>query len=202
MATPPLLAFDFLDPWGWVAERRLAAAMHQAGRPLEIIFQPCRSSLSRAAAGMAYSDYLERRFGTEAVVHQSLVATELRKLGIEPQLGKILTVPDTRLAQAAVLWLQRSGRPAQAFVERVYEALFCQAADIGALSTLERLLAPEGVAFRDVEAFIESDAFSQELDETEAMAAAWTGRVIPSLRINGTVVYGAQTPGVLAPMFA
>ncbi|KPA87699.1 putative dithiol-disulfide isomerase involved in polyketide biosynthesis [Pseudomonas asplenii] len=202
MDNPPLLAFDLLDPWGWVAVRRLAVAMHQAGKKLDIIFQPCRSSLSRAATGMTYPDYLERRFGTEAVVHQSLVAAELRKLAIEPGFGKILTVPDTRPALAAVLWLQRSGRPAQAFVERVYEALFCQAEDIGALSTLERILGPEGVAFRDIEAFIESQAFSQELDETEAMAAAWTGRVIPSVRINGTVVYGAQTPGVLAPMFA
>lgn len=202
MDTSPLLAFDFLDPWGWVAECRLATALHQAGKPFDILFQPCRTSLSRAATGMSYPDYLERRFGTEAVVHQSLVAAQLRTLGIEPGFGKILTVPDTRPALAAVLWLQRSGRPAQAFVERVYEALFCRAEDIGAPSTLERLLGPEAVAFRDVEAFIESEAFRQELEETEAMAAAWTGRVIPSLRINGRVVYGAQTPGVLVPMLA
>lgn len=201
MHTPPVLAFDFLDPWGWVAVRRLAIAMVQAGKELDVTFQPCRSSLSRVAVGTTYSDFLERRFGTQAMVHQSLVAAEMQKLGIEPAFSEIRSVPDTRPALAAVLWLQRSGRSAQAFVESVFESLYCHGQNIGDEAVLERLLIQETVSSSDIQAYLQSDSFSDELQNTEASVTAWAGRVIPSLRINGTVVFGAQTPGVLAPMF-
>lgn len=119
MDTSPILAFEFLDPWGWVAVRRLAIAMNQAGKAYDVTFQPCRSFLSRTAVGMSYADFLERRFGTQALIHQSLVTTEMQKLGIEPAFSKIRSVPDTRPALAAVLWLQRNEKPAEAFVQRV-----------------------------------------------------------------------------------
>lgn len=202
MDTSPILAFEFLDPWGWVAVRRLAIAMKQAGKAYDVTFQPCLSFLSRTAVGMSYADFLERRFGTQALIHQSLVTTEMQKLGIEPAFSKIRSVPDTRPALAAVLWLQRNERPAEAFVQRVYEALYCCGEDIGDDAVIEKLLSQEAVAFRDIKSFLLSDSFGGELQETETSVAGWAGRVIPSFRINGTVVFGAQTPGVLAPMFA
>ena len=202
MNTSPILAFDFLDPWGWIGVRRLAMAMNQAGKAFDVTFQPCRSSLSRIAAGMSYAEFLERRFGTQALIHQSLVTTEMQKLGMEPAFSQIRSVPDTRPALAAVLWLQRNARSAEAFVQRVYEALYCYGENIGDDAVLEKLLSQEAVAFSDIKSFLLSDLFSRELQETETSVAGWAGRVIPSFRINGTVVFGAQTPGVLAPMFA
>jgi predicted DsbA family dithiol-disulfide isomerase len=202
MNTSPILAFDFLDPWGWIGVRRLAMAMNQAGKAFDVTFQPCRSSLSRIAAGMSYAEFLERRFGTQALIHQSLVTTEMQKLGMEPAFSQIRSVPDTRPALAAVLWLQRNERSAEAFVQRVYEALYCYGENIGDDAVLEKLLSQEAVAFSDIKSFLLSDLFSGELQETETSVAGWAGRVIPSFRINGTVVFGAQTPGVLAPMFA
>ncbi|RCL26848.1 hypothetical protein C6A77_11445 [Pseudomonas sp. AFG_SD02_1510_Pfu_092] len=202
MNTAPELAFDFLDPWGWVAVRRLAIAMAQVGEPLDVLFQPCRSPLSRVAAGGAYAEFLERRFGTQAAVHQSLVAAEMQKLGIELAFSAIRSAPDTCPALVAVLWLQRTGKPAVAFVERVFEALYCHGQDIGDEAVLQRLLSAEGVSFADILAFMRSDACAVELEQIEASVAAWAGRVIPSFRINGTVIFGAQTPGVLAPMLA
>lgn len=202
MNTSPILAFDFLDPWGWVAVRRLAIAMTQAGKAFGVTFQPYRSLLSRTAAGLSYADFVERRFGTQALIHQSLVTTEMQKLGIEPAFSKIRIVPDTRPALAAVLWLQRNEGSAEAFVQRVYEALYCYGEDIGDDAVLEKLLSQEAVALSDIKDFLLSDTFREELQETETSVAGWAGRVIPSFRINGTVVFGAQTPGVLAPMFA
>jgi predicted DsbA family dithiol-disulfide isomerase len=200
MPTPPILAFDFFDPWGWVAERRLVMAMNQAGKQLDVIFQPCRISLSQSATGMSYRDFLERRFGTEVVLHQSLVAAEMRKLGIEPAFSKIVTLPDVLPALAAVLWLQRSGKSAQQFVERVFAALYSHGQDIGDGAVMKKLLSRDRVCFNDVQAFMHSDRFNEELLDTEATVAAWAGRVIPSFRIKDIVVFGAQTPGVLAPM--
>ena len=200
MQIPPLLAFDFLDPWGWVAQRRLALAMSQVGQPMNVTFQPCRSPLSRAAAGMAYHDFLERRFGTKALIQQSLVAAEMRQLGIEPAFSQIVRLPDTRLALAAVLWLQRSGKPAHHFVESAFEALYCHGQDIGEPAVLEQLLEREHVSLGEVVQFMHGDTFGEELQASEATAAAWAGRMIPSFCIKGTVVFGAQTPSVLAPM--
>lgn len=120
--------------------RRLAMAMNQAGKAFDVTFQPCRSSLSRIAAGMSYAEFLERRFGTQALIHQSLVTTEMQKLGMEPAFSQIRSVPDTRPALAAVLWLQRNERSAEAFVQRVYEALYCYGENIGDDAVLEKLL--------------------------------------------------------------
>lgn len=200
MHIPPLLAFDFLDPWSWVALRRLALAMSQVCQPLSVTFQPCRSPLSRAAAGMAYHDFLERRFGTQALIQQSLVAAQMRQLGIEPVFSQIVRLPDTRPALAAVLWLQRSGKPAHHFVQSAFEALYCHGQDIADPAVLEQLLEREHVSLGEVVQFMHGDTFGEELQASEATAAAWAGRVVPSLRINGTVVFGAQTPSVLAPM--
>ena len=200
MHIPPLLAFDFLDPWSWVALRRLALAMSQAGQPLNVTFQPCRSPLSRAAAGMAYHDFLQRRFGTQALIQQSLVAAQMRQLGIEPVFSQIVRLPDTRPALAAVLWLQRSGKPAHHFVQSAFEALYCHGQDIADPAVLEQLLDREHVSLGEVVQFMHGDTFGEELQASEATAAAWAGRVVPSLRINGTVVFGAQTPSVLAPI--
>jgi len=200
MHISPLLAFDFLDPWSWVALRRLALAMSRAGQPLSVTFQPCRSPLSRAAAGMAYHDFLERRFGTQALIQQSLVAVEMRQLGIEPAFSRIVRLPDTRPALAAVLWLQRSGKPAHHFVEIAFEALYCHGQDIGDPAVLEQLLEREKVPVGEIVQFMHSDTFGKELQASEATAAAWTGRMNPSFCSHGTVVFGAQTPSVLAPM--
>ncbi|WP_410480653.1 DsbA family protein [Pseudomonas plecoglossicida] len=200
MQTSPILAFDFLDPWGWVAERRLNIAMTQAGITRDVTFHPCRSSLSQSATAMSYRDFLGLRFGTQAEIHQFLVAAELRKLGIEPAFGEIAILPDTCPALAAVLWLQRRGRSAQHFVGSVFAALYCRGQDIGDPVVLEKLLCREMLAFGDIQEFMRSDAFGDELRDTEASVATWAGRVIPSLRIDGTVVFGAQTPSVLIAM--
>ncbi|WP_265106049.1 DsbA family protein [Pseudomonas sp. HN2-3] len=174
--------------------------MNQAGKQLDVSFQPCRSSLSQSATGMSYRDFLERRFGTQAVIHQSLVAAEMRKLGIEPAFSKIVTLPDVLPALAAVLWLQRSGKSAQQFIESVFAALYSHGQDIGDVAVMKKLLSREMASFNDFHEFMLSDTFSEELLDTEAKVASWAGRVIPSFRIKDTVVFGAQTPGVLAPM--
>ncbi|MEN5301173.1 DsbA family protein [Pseudomonas sp. TWI628] len=202
MHTPPILAFDFLDPWGWVALRRLAIAMAMAGKDFKVTFQPCRSAQGQTATGTAYTEFLALRFGTHAVVHQSLVAAQMQKLGVEPAFSEIRSVPDTRPALATVLWLQHSARPAQAFVQRVFEALYCEGQDIGDEAVLQRLLSQETVSFGELKAFMHSDAFSEALQRSENAVSGWAGRVIPSLRIEGTVVFGAQPPGILARMFA
>ncbi|KQN58809.1 hypothetical protein ASF02_18150 [Pseudomonas sp. Leaf58] len=149
---------------------------------------------------MTYPAFLERRFGTQAASHQSLVAVELRKLGIEPAFAAITNLPDSCPALAAVLWLQRRGRSAQHFVGSVFAALYCHGQDIGDPIVMENLLSREMLAFGDIQEFMHSDDFGDELRDTEASVAAWSGRVIPSVRINGAVVFGAQTPSVLIPM--
>lgn len=195
-----VLAFDFLDPWCWIAKRRLAVAMEQAGKTFEVEFQPCRSLVTKASIGLSYRAFLELRYGTETASHQSLVTDELRKHGIKAAIDRISAVPDILPAVGVILWLQCHGRSADMFVERVCEAFYCQGADIGEPMFLTRLLESDGEPSDLIEAFIRDERFCTLLNQNEAEVTKWAGRLIPSLRIGGSVVFGAQTPGVLLPL--
>lgn len=196
----PLLAFDFLDPWGWIAKRRLETALKRAQLNERIDFHPCRSAIAKNSEGLTYREIQERRYGTEAVVHQSLVTEELRKLGIEVALEKISTVPNTFPALAAVLWLQRRGQDANLFVDRVYQALYSNGRNVGDFVVLQELAQLDDTTLESIRDYSQSEEFFHAAKQNELQVERWAGRLLPSMRINGSVIFGAQVPEVLLPV--
>jgi 2-hydroxychromene-2-carboxylate isomerase len=192
MNNSAILAFDFLDPWGWIAIRRLESAVRLTKRECRITFLPFQSLLGRTFIAKPYAQYLQRRLGTDASAWQASVSSALRGLGIEPALDRVGAVADMRPVMADLLELQRSGQPAQALVESVYQAIYCQGADMNAWQPVAGAPRLATSAAQD----------NPALDAVRLQVQAWAGRVIPSMRINGRVVYGAQPAEVLVPLLA
>ncbi|WP_263263470.1 DsbA family protein [Pseudomonas sp. RIT-PI-S] len=185
------LAFDFLDPWGWIAERRLRAAIAEASQPFTVDYQPCAIAQPRMA-GEPYRAYQARRFGSDAQVFETRALDQAAQLGVALDFERIATVPDTRLAGWVLRRCSADEQTQRVLFEAIYQAYFCDGQDIGLPAVLSRLLGypcPPWPATADSE---------QALLQDEQATAAWCGRMMPSVRVGHKVIAGAQPPSVLA----
>ncbi|KGN30669.1 hypothetical protein N802_06335 [Knoellia sinensis KCTC 19936] len=145
---------DVIDPWSYVAKRRLEAAVAKSGRPSEVLV------IHRALPGSPTSaDELER------------AAEEGRVEGI---LISVATPPahDTTDAHRLVAQGLALGGPALqgAVLERLYAAVFIEGADIESPTVLQRLAGEAGLDEGRAAAILESQERRADVDADRATA--------------------------------
>ncbi|MFJ3681430.1 DsbA family protein [Pseudomonas sp. NPDC090208] len=183
-------AFDFLDPWGWIAERRVRLALDQARVDWPVRYQPFRAPLSKTAVGGSYQDYLQRRFGSQTRYHQKQLFDEAAHLGVPLRALHIERTPDPLPAMLALA----AATPAQAPVvfDALYAALYRDGTDIADTTALAELLARIGVSEQPPDAALLDRLLTDEQD-----VARWSRHLLPSLRLGDAVLSGAQPPAIL-----
>jgi predicted DsbA family dithiol-disulfide isomerase len=193
------LAFDFLDPLGWIAERRLRLAMRKAQVLAPLIYLPYRAPASREAVGQPFQDYQQRRFGTQATAYHRKLIAEASRLDIPLHEMTVEKVPDPWLAMMA---MSSDAEHASALFDAIYRAIYREGRDVGDPGVIAEILAQSRSTVRTVQQLSENGALRDELLDTEHRVAGWSQNLIPSIRINDTVISGAQPPGLLAHMLA
>lgn len=189
------LAFDFLDPWGWIAERQLRLAMRKAGVLTPVTYQPCRGRLPSKAVGLAFRDYQQQRFGTQAGVFEKRLITEAASLSIPLTGLDVERVPDPWLAMLAIT---ADPKRAAGLFDAVYAAIYRDGRDIGDPAVMSELLIQTQSTDHTVTELAESADLMSELIKTEQNVASWCRNLIPSVLIGETVVSGAQPSAFLA----
>lgn len=187
------LAFDFLDPWGWVAERRLMLAMRKAGVDAPITYLPCRTSLSRRSVGRHFADYQQLRFGSQAKIHENRLIAEASSLGLTLGLLNVQKIPDPWFAMIA---LRNEHRHPSALFNAIYAAIFRDGHDIGNVDVLAELLRSES-AETTVPVLLSSRGLAGEVIKCEQEVALWSHNLTPCIRIGEAIVTGAQPPSIL-----
>lgn len=187
------LVFDFLDPWGWVAERRLRLAMRKVAIAAPITYRPCRTSLSRKAVGHHFADYQQLRFGSHAKSHEERLVAEASSLGLAFGALNIQKTPDPWYAMIA---LANEHRHSSELFNAIYAAIFRDGRDVGNIEVMEELLRSES-ADTAVETLLSDRALSVELLQSEQEVAQWSRNLTPCIRIGDVIVSGAQPPCVL-----
>ncbi|UDU83129.1 DsbA family protein [Pseudomonas sp. HN2-3] len=187
------LVFDFLDPWGWVAERRLQLAMRKAGVTDLITYLPCRTSLSRKAVGNHFGTYQQLRFGSQATIYEKRLIAEASSLGLALDSLNVETIPDPWIA---MLVLTKEHRHAPALFEAIYGAIFRDGRDVGDPHVMAELLQS---ASSDItmQALSSDSAVADELLKREYAVAHWSHNLTPCIRIGESIVSGAQPPSIL-----
>lgn len=198
MSSTVSLAFDFLDPWGWIAGRRLRLAMHAAGVTRPVQYLPCRAAGSRAAVGQVFADYQLRRFGSQAALQEKRLIAEASRLDLPLHRLNIDTIPDAWLAMLAMTSEQAY---APQLFEAVYTAIYQHGRDVGDPAVMAELLRgqPHG---QTVQQLAENRVLSDEVLQNEQAVRRWSHGLTPCIRIGDTVISGAQPPSILARLLA
>jgi predicted DsbA family dithiol-disulfide isomerase len=194
MQVPISVTSDFVCPWCYIGERRLARALERLPTGIEAQLQwlPFELNPDMPAEGMDRRTYLTRKFGWErALAMQSRIVLAGRDDGATFDYEAIKRTPNTFLAHR-VSWLaQREGKQ-RAFVEATLQAYFAHGRDIGSKAVLAEVAGVVGLDRDAVAAFLSSDDGTASVRALERTALETGVEGVPYFDIAGTAVVGAQ----------
>lgn len=153
-ATLPIIVYsDVICPWCYVGKRRLEAALGAPDMPEQVGFawRPFQLNPDMPAEGIERNVYRARKFGAERSAELDRNMTETgREVGIDFAFDRMQRTPNTRLAHRLIWEAGRQGRQ-DATVNRLFQAYFEEALDIGSVEVLTRLAAESGLEAAGVE---------------------------------------------------
>jgi predicted DsbA family dithiol-disulfide isomerase len=194
--------YDFICPWCWIGQRNLASALTAAGADtvVSIRYVPFELNPAMPAEGMDRRAYRSGKFGSWArsqIMDAQVTAAGLAA-GARFQYDKVLRTPNTRLAHRLMQFAQQRNDPraTAALYQAIYAAYFSEGRDIGSLDTLVELAAQQGFDADAARAYLLSTAGNQDIDAARARADSLGVQAVPTIRIDGDVISGAQPPVV------
>ncbi|WP_236722007.1 DsbA family oxidoreductase [Pseudomonas frederiksbergensis] len=194
------LAFDFLNPWCWMGEKRLRQAMAKTGVILPIDYQACRSAHPKAQIGMDYRTYRENRFGSQAKTYEEALSLAAAEFGISLDFSRITTMPDTEPALRLMQWQKGRGKCPRTLFDGIYQAHFCEGKDISDPASLLALLKQDAEERQMAMNFLRSEDGVEDLVKAERETIAWCGRLTPGMKLGETLISGAQPSEILATL--
>ena len=156
---------DLTCPFCFIGKQRLDEALKSVGGPVSVSWHPFQLNPGMPAAGEAFDDYLEARFGSRAAVEPVLgqLAREGRECGIDFRFDRIERVANTLRAHTLLNLAAQAGVAEGDIVDTLFRAFFEAGADIGDPELLAGIGARHGLA---------RDAVIAALGDTDAGRAA------------------------------
>jgi predicted DsbA family dithiol-disulfide isomerase len=194
MQVPISVTSDFVCPWCYIGEKRLARAIERLPTGIEVQLQwlPFELNPDMPAQGMDRRTYLTRKFGWDrAQAMQAQIVLAGRDDGISFDYESIERIPNTFLAHRVSSLAQSEGRQG-AFVEATLRAYFARGRDIGREDVLAEIASGIGLDPDAVAAFLSSDDGAKNIRALERTALAQGIEGVPYFDIGGTAVVGAQ----------
>jgi len=191
---------DFICPWCYIGEKRLARAIESlpAGIEVELQWLPFELNGKMPPEGMDRKTYRSRKFGSwersQAMDAQTVLAG--RADGANFAYEAIKRTPNTFLAHR-VSWLARRDGRQRAFVEAALKGYFAGGRDIGASDVLAEIGGEIGLDQDAVTAFLNSNEGVESVRVLERAARQKGIQGVPHFDIGGTVIVGAQPAGVI-----
>lgn len=195
MVIPISVTSDFICPWCYIGEKRLARAIGllPTGIDVQLQWLPFELNPDMPPEGMDRRIYLSRKFGSwehgQAIQARTVLAG--RDDGATFDYEAIKRTPNTFLAHRASYLAQREGRQ-RAFVEAVLQAYFVHGRDIGSKAVLTEIASEIGLDRDAVVAFLSSDEGAESVRALEHAALARGVQGVPYFDIGGTPIVGAQ----------
>lgn len=187
---------DFICPWCFVGERRLAKALATLpeGVTVETRWRPFELNPDMPVQGVDRKTYRSMKFGSWAR-SQAMDAHTVeagQDDGIAFDYAAITKTPNTFLAHRLMQLAEREG-VSTGVANAVFSAYFEQGRDIGDAAVLADIAVENGLSREVVTAFLSSDESVQEVREAEHAVQAQGVRSVPLYEIGGEIVSGAQS---------
>ena len=191
---------DFICPWCYIGEKRLARAIESlpAGINVQLRWLPFELNPFMPLEGMDRRTYRSRKFGSWERSQTMDAQTVLSGKGDGAifDYGAIERTPNTFLAHR-VSWLaQREGKQ-RAFVEATLKGYFTQCRDIGSKDVLAEIAGEVGLDRNAVAAFLGYDEGVESVRALERAARERAVQGVPHFDIGGIVVIGAQRADII-----
>lgn len=196
---------DFICPWCWIGHRNLQDGIARSGLEpgaVQVRFAPFELNPTMPSEGQNRQAYRSRKFGSWArsQAMDAEVAIAGRRVGAEFNYDRVLVTPNTRLAHRLMFWAQAQGDAAKlkALPEAIFFAYFSEGKDIGALEVLVEIAATLGFDAEAVRTALKLNSGEHEVVAQELQAQVDGVHSVPTIRIAGHAVSGAQPASVLA----
>lgn len=199
---------DFICPWCWIGHRKLKEAVKNSDLEVQprVTYLPFELNPDMPQSGQDRKAYRTAKFGswTRSQAMDADVTQTGKTVGADFHYERILITPNTRRAHRLMQFAQMHGDAAQidALYESIFSAYFSQGADIGQVDVLVGLAQQAGLDSAQAKAFLEGDAEMGKLTTQELLAHADGIVSVPTFRINGKQVSGAQPSHVLAEVLS
>ena len=195
MPIPISITSDFICPWCYIGEKRLARTIERLPTGIEVELQwlPFELNPHMPPEGMDRRTYLSRKFGSWERVRalQAQIVLAGRDNGATFDYEAIKRTPNTFLAHR-VSWLaQREGKQ-RALVEAAFRAYFADGRDIGSPDVLAEIAGDIGLDRNAVTAWLSSEDGADSVRALERMALERGIQGVPYFDVAGTAIVGAQ----------
>lgn len=193
--------FDLVCPWCFLGVRRLLRVL--AARPdlqVELVWRPFLLNPDIAPGGVPRQDWLLRKFGGEdraRRLHHG-IAELGRAEGIGFRFDLIRRIPQSVDAHRLLRWAAHEHGQAEAVVDALFCAYFCEGVDIGQPLALLRVATEAGLDTSGAARLLGSTAEAEwvHLENLRAHRLGING--VPCFIVDGRhAIAGAQEPEVL-----
>ena len=202
---PVLITSDFICPWCYIGERRLARAVtalaEQSGADihLDITWRAFELNPDMPAEGMDRQAYRTAKFGSlEYSRRLDAQVTQAGKLdGLAFNYDRITRTPNTRRAHRLVWWASGNGHKPDDLVERLFQAYFVDGRDLAARDVLTQIAAQAGLDGNAAAAFLDTDQGTEEIIAAEQESHRRGVHAVPDFRVGPIAFSGAQPIGIM-----
>ena len=186
---------DPICPWCYIGKTNLDRALHKVGdHPFEIEWHPFQLNPTMPPEGMDRRDYLEGKFGGKegAVRAYAPVVEHAEKAGLSIDFEGMKRTPNTINAHRLIHWAGLEGF--QGFVvQRLFEAYFRDARDIGDSEVLADIADSVGMDAAVVTRLLASDADIEDIKQRDAHSRTMGVSSVPTFIVaQQHAVPGAQ----------
>ncbi|MFC5300526.1 DsbA family oxidoreductase [Azospira restricta] len=191
---------DVVCPWCFIGRRHLQAAVAEFAQPVAVRWLPFFLNPDTPPAGEPYRPFLERKFGGADALEKiwARVRDAGRQAGIDFAFEKIALRANTLAAHRLIHRVQTRGGNADALVERIFAAGFCEGRFVGDPAVLADLAADCGEDRDDTLAWLRGDDEAAAVQAQAAQLRRLGIDGVPCFIFDGRLaVSGAQPPAVL-----
>lgn len=187
---------DFICPWCFIGERRLAAALARLpeGVSYEVAWHPFELNPEMPDEGMDRRAYRSRKFGSwerSLQLDQHTVDAGLAD-GIAFNYDAMAITPNTFAAHRATAFAARFGRQYN-FVSAVLRGYFREGRDIGSVDVLSDIASEIGIDRNTTHRFLLSGEGADNVRAEERAATRAGIRGVPLFEIGTVIISGAQS---------
>lgn len=198
------ITYDFICPWCWIGHAHLKDALTQANlaAELNVKYLPYELNPGMPKDGMNRKAYRSAKFGswTRSQAMDADVTLAGQRAGVAFHYDRVEVTPNTRLAHRLMFFAQQQADMAktETLFSSVFEAYFSEGRDIGSANVLVALAQDAGFDADAVRGFLATNEGEREVIADELRAQTEGIRSVPTIRIDGVPVSGAQPVSVLA----
>jgi predicted DsbA family dithiol-disulfide isomerase len=190
---------DAICPWCYIGKRQLEIALPllaKDGRAFDVRWHPFQLNPDMPEEGIDRREYRTAKFGSWERSQQmdARITETAASLGLEFHMDRLTRTPNTVAAHRLIGVAGELGVQ-DALVEALFEAYFCNGADIGDHQTLAEVGAKAGIDREAILALLAGDEGKQQILAADQMARNAGVNGVPSFALQGHILFSGAVPG-------